>query len=257
MNPLFKFVTASMLVLAPTAIYAQSTEKPKHEIEVRGLFTAPSGEANFTANGITGDTVSFERDFDFKTEFGFEARYTYRHPEGRHKLLAGYETADWSRTRVLSRTITFAGQTYTANLEATGDLKLRVFRAMYAYRWGNEKFRFGPMGDIGIVSTNLSLTGTTNSGIRTSEGSRSKFAATVGYDLEYDPVPKVSIFHNLGAIAFMGDHLFHTEGGVKVYFTNNLGVTGGYKARRYKFDDDDRFLKIAAHGPFVGGVLRF
>jgi len=201
--------------------------------------------------------VSFERDFDFHSELGFEARYTYRHPEGRHKLLVGYETADWSRTTILSRTFTFAGQTYTANLEATGDLKLRVFRGMYAYRWGNEKFRFGPMADMGIVSAKLNISSVTNTGTRSSEGSRAKFAATVGYDLEYDPSPKVNIFHNLGAIAFLGDHLFHTEAGVKVYFTNNFGVTGGYKARRYEFDDDEKFLRITAHGPFVGGVLRF
>jgi hypothetical protein len=129
---------------------------------------------------------------------------------------------------------------------------------MYSYRWGNEKFRIGPMVDMGVIDTNVQITTATTGGtVTTREGSITKFAATIGYDLEYEPDPRVTIFNNLGAIKFKGERLFHTEGGVKVYFSRNVGVSGGYRAARYKLEENSNFITIRQHGPFVGGVLRF
>ncbi len=236
---------------------AQTSDKPKNEVEVRAQVNVPSGEANFSGTGAIGSTLDFARDFDFKNEFGFEIRYTYRTTSGKHKFLIDYDRTDWERDTILTRTLTFRGETYVASANLSGDLKLRTLRAMYAYRWGNEKVRFGPMVDMGIVNVDLELTGTTNNGTRTSDGSINKFAATVGYDLDYDPTPKVNIFHNLGGIVFKHDHLFHTEGGLKVFFNQNVGAVGGYKFQRYKFEDGANFLTISQHGPFFGGVFRF
>ena len=64
-------------------------------------------------------------------------------------------------------------------------------------------------------------------------------------------------WNNLGAIAFHHDRLFHLEGGLKYHATRNFGVVGGYKYERYRWVDDDNFLRITSHGPFVGGMLRF
>ena len=129
---------------------------------------------------------------------------------------------------------------------------------MYSYRWGNDKIRIGPMVDFGVVPTRLDITGTTLSGaVRKTEAEINKFAATIGYDLDYDPTDKINIFNNLGAIAFRHDRLFHVEGGLKYHASRNFGVVGGYKYARYRWVNDDNFLRITAHGPFVGGVLRF
>jgi hypothetical protein len=114
------------------------------------------------------------------------------------------------------------------------------------------------MIDFGIVTIPLDITGNTLSGNgRKTEGEIKKFAATVGYDLVYDPTPKVNLFSNLGAIAFHHDRLLHVEGGVKFYPSRTFGVVGGYKYERYRWVDDPDFLRITSHGPFVGGVLRF
>ena len=247
---------AMMLVFVITA-QAQSSDKPKNEIEIRGTYSIPTGEANFSGTSASGSTLDFARDFDFKSEFGWQARYTYRSSNGKHKIVADYSSTNWERRTTLTRSFTFQGETYVANASIDGELKLQTFRAMYAYRWGNEKLRIGPMVDVGFVKTSLDLTGTTNNGTRSAEGSVTKFAATVGYDLDYHPTSRVNVFHNLGAIAFQGDHLFHTEGGVKVFFTKSLGAVGGYKAQRYKFEDGANFLTVRQHGPFFGGVFRF
>jgi hypothetical protein len=252
--------TIAVLILCLTAVTAQaqsSSDKPQNEIEVRATYTIPKGEADFSGTTSSGSTISLDRDFDFKNEFGYEIRFTHRSANGKHKFLGSYAHTGWERNTMLSRSFTFRGQTYVANLNIDGDLRLNQFRGMYSYRWGNEKFRFGPMVDMGVITTKLNLTGTTNNGIRSTEGSISKFAATVGYDLDYDPSPKLNIFNSLGAIAFKGEHLFHVEGGVKYFFSRQFAATGGYKAIRYKLVDNDNFITIKTHGPFVGGVFRF
>jgi hypothetical protein len=145
-----------------------------------------------------------------------------------------------------------------AGAEVEGNLRMSTFKGMYAYRWGNDKVRIGPMVDMGVIPTRLDITGNTLSGTgRKQEGKISKFAATVGYDLDYDPTPKLNFFNNLGGIAFHHDRLFHVEGGVKYYPARNFGVVGGYKYQRYRWVDDQNFLRVTSHGPFVGGVLRF
>jgi hypothetical protein len=259
MRKLFSNVLLTMMIALAMVVtaYSQSTDRPKNEIEIRGTYSIPSGDANFSGTTSSGSTLDFSRDFDFKNQFGFQLRYAYRSSNGKHKIVGDYDNTSWSRGATLSRSFTFGGETYVANAAAKADLKLTTFRAMYAYRWGNDKIRIGPMVDMGIITTHLDITGTTNSGIRSSDGSISKFAATVGYDLDYDPTPKINVFNNLGAIAFQGEHLFHAEGGVKVFPARHFGVSGGYRFERYKVKDNDNFVTVRQHGPFFGGVLRF
>ena len=249
-------ISSVLLLVTFVSITAQDT-RPKNEIEVRGVLSVPSGEASFSSNGNTGSVISFERDFDFRNELGFQLQYTHRTENGKHKFLGEYSQTSWNRSNTLTRSFTFLGQTYVANLDTSADLKLSTFRAMYAYRWGNEKIRIGPMVDMGVVSTRLELTGTTNNGTRSDSGKITKFAATIGYDLDYDPTSKVNIFNNLGAIAFQGERLFHVEGGARIFVTRQFGFSGGYRALSYRVEKNDNFILVRAHGPFFGGVFRF
>ena len=251
-----ELIACALLVGPFITVHAQNTG-PKNEIEVRGVLAIPSGEASFASNGDTGTVISFSRDFDFRKELGFAVRFTHRTENGKHKFLGEYAQTTWNRNTTLSRSFTFRGQTYVANLDASADLRLSDFRVMYAYRWGNEKIRIGPMADMGAVSTRLNITGTTNSGTRSDSGKITKFAATLGYDLDYDPTSQINIFNNLGAIAFQGERLFHVEGGVRFFPHRHFGLSAGYKAQRYRVEKNDDFILVRSHGPFFGGVFRF
>ena len=250
--------TVCLSLVAVMGVQAQpSTDEPRNEVEVRGTFSIPSGEANFSATSNSGSTISFSRDFDFRNELGFELRYQHRSENRKHKFLVSYSDTSWERSATLARSFTFLGETYVANANLDGNLSLRQFRARYAYRWGNDKFRIGPMFDAGVIKAQLRITGTTNNGARTREASTTKLAATVGYDLDYDPDSRVNLFNNLGAIAFQGEHLFHVEGGVKYFPVRNFGISGGYRFQRYKVTDDPDFLTVRINGPFFGGIFRF
>jgi hypothetical protein len=253
----YSAVTVVFLLLVTPIVNSQVPEGSRNEIEARGVLSVPSGEASFSSNGASGSVISFDRDFDFRNELGFEIRFTHRTETGKHKFQAGYGQTTWNRNTTLSRSFTFRGETYVANLNTSADLRLSNFRAMYAYRWGNEKFRIGPMVDMGVITTRLQISGTTNNGARSGSGSISKFAATVGYDLDYDPTRRINIFNNLGAIRFSGERLFHVEGGIRIFATRSFGFSGGYKAERYRVEKDLDFLKVNVHGPFFGGLFRF
>jgi hypothetical protein len=246
------------LVIAAASAYAQSaSNEPTSEIEVRGYYSIPTGDASFSATGSSGSTISLSRDFDFHNRLGFELGYTYRTASGKHKFRVEYDDTRWKRETTLSRSFTFRGETFQANLAASGNLQLKTFRAMYAYRWGTEKFRIGPMVDFGIINTSLKISGTTNNGMREAEGSITKFAATVGYDLDYNPNSKISFFNNLGGIVFKGERLFHVEGGVKYFPIRAFGLVGGYKYQFYKTVKDDNFFQVSTNGPFFGAIVRF
>jgi len=246
-----------LIVLTAFITVEAQNSRPKNEIEVRGMLSVPSGEASFSSNGNTGTVISFDRDFDFRNELGFQLQYTHWTENGKHKFQGEYSQTSWNRSNTLTRSFTFLGQTYVANLDASADLRLSTFRAMYAYRWGNEKIRIGPMADMGIVSTRLDVTGTTNNGTRSESSKITKFAATLGYDLDYDPTSVVNIFNNLGAIAFQGERLFHAEGGVRIFPARQFGFSGGYRVLRYRVEKNDNFILVNTHGPFFGGVFRF
>src|SRR4051812_8511362 len=98
---------------AGTTAFSQA-DKLKHEVEVRVTIAVPSGEANFSGTGAAGSTIDFGRDSDFGNEFGFDIKYAYRTPDGKHKFGVEYSNTDWDRTRVIGRSFTFRGETYVA-----------------------------------------------------------------------------------------------------------------------------------------------
>jgi hypothetical protein len=249
---------AVVLFVAFAAAYGQSADEPRNEIEVRGNLTVPTGSANFSGTTNSNNTIDFEKDFSFDNKLGYAVKGIHRSENQKHKFVVSYGRDNWDQQRTLTRSFTFRGETYVANASADLGITLRKFRAGYAYRWGNEKIRFGPMMNGGFITTSVKITGTTNNGTRTAEGSITKFAGSVGYDLEAKPIPKVTIFHDLGWIIFQGDHLFHTEGGVKVFPARHFGVVGGYNFQRVELGgENDNFMLVRQHGPFFGGVVRF
>lgn len=255
----FNLITcAAILIVAAHALHAQTvSDEPRNEIEVRGPYLSLSGETRFSTPQVAGTIISFSEDFDVPGSFDVDLSYTYRSRSDKHKVAVNYSRGSFEATRTLTRTIVFQGQTYPVNLAVRANLKLDDFRVMYAYRWGNEKIRVGPMVDAGFVKTRVGLDASLNNSSIAREGDTTKPALTVGYDLDYHPSPKVNIFHTLGGIAAGGDRLFRAEAGVKYFPVRNFGLSGGYAYAYYKETEDDNFVLFKPRGPFFGAVIRF
>lgn len=249
---------AAIWMVTVHSLSAQTvSDQPKSEIEVRGTYLTLDGEASFSTPQIAGTTFSFSKDFSLPERLGVDLRYTYRSKSGKHKVLFDYSRANFDATRTLTRTIVFQGQAFPVNLAVRAEYTLNDFRAMYAYRWGNRKIRFGPMVDVGFVKSTVGLSASLNNSSVAREGNTTKPALAVGYDLDYYPTSKVNIFHTLGGFAAGGDQIFRTEGGIRYYPVRHFGVSGGYAFKHYKTTDDPNFVLVKPHGPFFGGVIRF
>jgi len=247
-------IACLILVVCSAGVLGQGAEpKPKHEVEVRGVYLSPTGETNFN-----GTTISFANDFDLPNRWGLDMHYSYRSESGKHKITVQYTRSSFESTRTLTRDIDFLFHHYTAGIEITSERKLQAFTGMYAYRWGNDKVRFGPAFWMGVVKPSVHIDTVTNrGGANSAEGSITKFAGLIGYDLDYDPDRRVNIYHNLGWIRFHLERLFQTEAGVRYFPSKHIGVSGGYKFVNYKIVNDDNFIRAREQGPFIGGVVRF
>ncbi|MEO8573683.1 MAG: hypothetical protein ABI481_06910 [Pyrinomonadaceae bacterium] len=217
----------------------------------------PGGEANFSTTTAAGTTVAFDDDFDLKSKWGFGVRYTFRSPNGKHKLWATYARTSASNTRTLSRTFVFLGQTYPVNLDTRSDTSLGIFLASYAYRWGSKKIRIGPMAQVGWATARVELAAVTNTTIADRSGSISALAGTVGYDMDINPSDKFNIFNNVGFMALGKQRFIRGELGLRYYITRNFGVSGGYQFGKYKLTNNDNYIQANESGPFVGGLVRF
>ena len=256
-RPLFGLLIGLLLLATTGAPSNAHTHAPKNEVELNGIYTIPGGEVNFSGTTAAGSTISFENDFGLKNKLGFGLRYIRRAENGKHKFMLNYARTSSSNTRALSRTIVFRGQTYTANLNTRAEESLGVFLATYVYRWGNQKVRIGPMAQVGFATARVDLSAVTNSATSDREGSITKLAGTVGYDMELYPTEKVNIYNNVGVFRLKRDRILRGEVGLKYYFTRTFGVNGGYQFGRYKLVDDPNFIRANEHGPLFGAVLRF
>jgi len=253
-----KIYLGIILVLLTTAIMAQAqTATPKNEVEITGSYVFQSGTLKFSTTTAPGTVISLKDDLDLKSKLGYGLRYTYRSENGKHKMWATYSRTSEDGTKTLSRTLTFLGQTYTANLAVRSERSLGMFLASYAYRWGNKKVRIGPMAQVGWSTTRVAIAAVSNSAIAAREGSTSAVAGSFGYDMDINPSEKVNIYNNVGIAVLFGERFVRGEVGVRYYLTRSFGLTGGFKFGTYKVLKDDNYVQADQNGPVFGGLIRF
>jgi hypothetical protein len=250
-------ITNLILLMAVVISASAQADKPRSEVEVSGIYTIPSGSVNLSGTTPNDTTVDFSRDLDLQNRWGYGLKYIYRSESGKHKLWASYTHTSNTNTGLLNRSIIFGGRVYIANVTTRSDTSLGIFLASYAYRWGNDKIRIGPMGQLGWATTKVGLNAVGISAGGSREGSISSVAGTVGYDMDYDPNPKVNIYNNVGFMALSGERFLRGEIGLKYYFVRAFGINGGYQFGNYKLKKNQNFIDARENGPFIGGVLRF
>src|SRR6476646_1074892 len=115
----FFALPVALLFTVNSTAQSQASSAEENEVEVRGVLSIPSGEASFSSVGPAGSVISLNRDFNFHNELGFELRFTHRTASGKHKFQMGYGQTTWNRSTTLSRSFTFLGETYLANLNTS------------------------------------------------------------------------------------------------------------------------------------------
>ena len=126
-----------LAVLAP-ALLAQNN------LELEGRYWMPR-----MSGTLRVERGSFATDIDLRDDLGIpDDRFPqgsatlYR---GAHRLRFQYTPIDYSGDQNVSRTVAFLGRLYTVGTRVRSDIEVRHLQLSWAYQFGNEKFRVGPL----------------------------------------------------------------------------------------------------------------
>jgi len=210
--------------------------------------------------GIPGSSISLEDDLDAsKTRFR-DFRIVLR-PARKHKFRAEYVPIKYDVDTILRRSIIFNGNLYSVGLPVQGQFKWDAWRFGYEY-----DFIYRDRGYLGIIAEAKY----THVSANLATPIINEFAEAKAPIPALGLVGRAYLLPNLAVTAeFTGfklpDSADRDYGGkyydVDVYgtfnFTNNFGVTGGYRRLTLGYKAENDFGDFQMKGLYVMGVTRF
>jgi hypothetical protein len=253
-----RVVLWSMVLVLSGSVSALAQNTQVAELGV--MFWKPTPELRLSTDVLTGAGVS---EVDFVQEFGIENKYfpEFRATLGRtHKFRTSFVTFDYNAEAIITRRITFRGQTFDVGAPATADISWKLYKFGYEFDFVSRPGGFfGFIADLKYNRVEASI----DSPVLTS-------AATTDVTA---PVPAIGVIgrgylsDNVSITGeFTGLNLNRGEDKGKFYDFDlygtvtagrNFGVQGGYRSVvvDYVVDADTGVLKMK--GLYFGAVVRF
>ncbi len=249
---------ASLAVVAgPLA--AQTDAPSRFELEARLWATAPSGQVQ-AIEGEFGTIVDLESDLGLDDDEAIEGRLTLR-PSRRTKVYFAWTQMEFPGDEVLTRTIEFAGETFTLSTRILSLVDLEYGRAGFAWQFlgsRDGRFRLGPLvevkgfrGEASVEAPDIPLV----------PAAAEEFEAAVGAAgaaLDLEPSPRLQVFAEATVVvgADEGDAT-DLEVGVRFLLADKLALLGGYRSFSVDAEEGDDTLDLDLDGAFAGLQLRF
>jgi hypothetical protein len=265
--PLILLAATALLVPPSTAEAQLSRADPatgeRYTVEFAYGWWRPEPDITVSSEslGIPGTDIDFAEDFDYQSKRLPEFRVALR-PARKHKFRLDYVPISYSVEGArLRRAITFNGQTFPVDLPVNTDTTWNTWRFGYEY-----DFLYRDRGFLGL----LLEAKYTNASISLDSPITSEFAEAKA------PIPAIGVIgrgYPLRNVSVTGEFSFfrllnREEDDYKAHyydfdlygtlnFTNNVGVTGGYRSLdvSYAVDFDRGQLKMK--GYYFMGVFRF
>jgi len=207
-------------------------------------------------NGIGAD-VNLVNDLGFDEQKNFfEGRLQIKFAR-KHKFNLEYIPLKWDADKVVTQTIQFNGQTYTAGTRVQSSLDLKFFKGGYEYDFLAGRFGFlGGTLDVLVADANVQLN-----------------APALAIDQKEDrtiPLPMIGLIGRLYPIRWVNltakasgipagsyGYVFDGEASLNINPIKYLGISGGYRYFVINAKYNDNSLDYRLDGPFVGLTLRF
>ena len=258
-----KFAWLLLILVAP-CLYAQSTERPKSGLlEFRGAITSFGAGVSSPDNPDINNLS--ERDLGIKKAFAPEFRFIFTPGGGGNKIRFDYLHQGFDSDQTLTRRVEFDGRIFNVNARVNGELSLRQLRFAYAYRFGNDKFRIGPMVDVRVVRAKARLatvaTGGGSSATVSEQVEGTLPGISIGGDFDAHPTDKLHLYGFVSGLKASKENasgsFFDSEFGLRYYPSRHFGLTGGFKYLRISGSEDKDRVVVRTIGPFFGVALRF
>ena len=238
-------------VFAAGTLYAQT----HIELEARGWFSDVNSTIRVERQGLGTD-------IDGKDDLGF-SRAAF--PVGRatlswgnHRFSFDYTPLEFTGDRVISRTLSFNGRTYTFGTRVASTLDVNHLQLGWTYHFHllDRMVKFGPMveahgflmsGELRAPDFNVD-----------SKEDLSVGLPTVGLSVEISPLKLFDIY---GCASGMGagdyGHFIRSEAGVRFRPIRFVQLSAGYKTFNLRVAESNDFSRLHLRGPFVGGGFRW
>jgi len=247
---------AGILCLAGPASAQDSPEN--YHIELGAMYWKPSPQV-VISSGRAGTPIDFVGQFSIEDTRFREFRVVLK-AAPKHKLRYSTVPIKYSGSATLTQSITFQGQTFSAGVPATAELKWTLMR--FGYEWDLISTNMGFAGvfaDLKYNKMNAQLSADPPVGTQTFE--RNVAVPTIGGIGRAYLSQFTSVTGEFTALKLNRSSLNAKVYDFDVYGTANFGryiaVQVGYRSLTvdYIVDDDTGNLKMK--GPYIGGVLRF
>lgn len=248
------YLTLSLLL----AVLLLPVSSSALEVGARGYYWFPSldGTVKVEESGI-GTTIDFDKDLGIDDE-------NYPCVEafvglGNHHLSLTYTGIDYSGKKRLTRSIEFAGETYTAGDVVTSSLEYRMIDLHYQY----------DLLDLENILAGFSLGGVLQ--VKYLDGDIG--LKTTGIDEKEDltlPIPMLGVNLHVGiladildarlrgtAIGYSGNSIYELMADISFTPFPFMDIHGGYKTFVIDIDEDDVIFDYDMSGPYVALTVSF
>jgi hypothetical protein len=233
----------------------------KYWIEFSYTFWQPTLDGNIMSDslGVVGSRVDLTSDLSLASARFHDFRVVLR-PSKRNRIKFQYTPIEFTGSGVLSRDITFAGVVYPISLPVESLLDWKVFRVGYEY-----DFYYKPRGFIGVLVSagTTSLKARIDSIIGSAEATGTEPLVEIGAAGRFYPIRNLAINAEGSGIKLTDlepDSMLKTMSwdlSATYNFTNNVGVSGGWRRLNTDLKLDADSAKLDFRGFWFGGVVRY
>lgn len=252
---LFSRALSGLLLVALAAMPAAADEL----FSVKAGYQVLSPEGVFAARtqGI-GTRVDLEKDLPYDDSESLTAEAALQY--GPLRLSAGYMPLKFSGTGTLNQSITFNGQTFSADTTAASDVDIDLFDLGATFFLINfddlpVRLQVGPELAVKLIKADLSFTDQTT-GISEST-SETAPVPTVGGRVRVGLSDFVGLVGRVGYLEYDGNSFTDINAQLEFSPVPLFGIYGGYRYFDLQVDESDLFIDARFKGPYAGAFFRF
>ncbi|HXZ35817.1 MAG TPA: hypothetical protein VEL68_07355 [Thermodesulfobacteriota bacterium] len=251
---------AFLVFLWPALSWAQFDlfNAEDYNIEVEGRYWYPK-----LASSLKVEESGIGTEFDAVNDLGFDEKKGFGEGRlqikifNRHKFNFSYLPMKWEGDKVLTRTIQFSGQTYTAGTRVQSEADLKLFKAGYELDFIVSQYGFlGGSLDVMVTDVHAQLK-----------------APSLALDEKEDftvPIPMVGLIGRITPIKWINltakasglplgsyGHAFDAEAYLEINPIKYVGISAGYRYFSFLGQYDKNKADFRLDGPFTALKIRF
>jgi len=253
-------ILAALVFFCPAISWAEYDlfNAEDYNFELEGRYWKPKLDSTIK---IVDDDIG--TDIKLVDDLGFEEKKDFGEVRGqikffgKHKFNFSYLPLKWDGDNILTETIEFDGQTYTAGTRVQSKLEMKMFKGGYEYdliasRYGFLGFTF----DVLLADTFVQLKAPA---LALDE----KYDATVpipmiGLSGRVIPIKWVSVTGKISGLPMGGvGYILDAEASLDINPVKYVGISVGYRFLRMDLEYDDNKADFKLDGPFAALKVRF